>query len=123
VSTSETKKAAKIIKVGSNNGSQKINGPAPFVSRAKYKAEYNQCLSSAVRDARTKAALMAGKLGSKIGAPFNITESPARQHRPSPRMGMAMMSARMEKSNSDSVQVEYAKEEINVKVSVSFYLK
>jgi uncharacterized protein YggE len=74
VETSDIAKIGDVIAVAGKHSVKDIGELTTFVSKEKYKAEYEDCLENAARNAKDKAQKLAKGAGVKIGKVIDITE-------------------------------------------------
>lgn len=118
VETSELDRAGEILQSASKFQQESIQGPNPFVSKARYRAVYRECLEEASADANQKAALLAKALKIKLGKVFDVVEAPQEQSGPRPAPYMAMSKS---VGGAEAAQIEFGKETVKLTLAVSYY--
>ncbi|MCB9095052.1 MAG: SIMPL domain-containing protein [Halobacteriovoraceae bacterium] len=123
VTTSDLKKSGSLFQIANKLGNTQIQGPNPFVSAKKYKENYRECLKVASQDALEKANVLAKSLGAKVGKPLSIVDSVQTPGQPRPMHYKMMMSdsARVA-THEQAPDIEFAKQDIKMNITVSFEL-
>lgn len=117
VETSELKRAGEVLQVAGRMGQENIQGPNPFVSRAKRAKVHSECLKTAAEDANEKAATVAKALNVNLGKAFDAVElTQARSPAPQSYMSMAKSSSR----GGEAANIEYGKETISLSLEVTY---
>lgn len=74
IESSDIGRMGEVIALGIKQGIQEVGGLKTFVSKEKFKAEYDDCLETATRNAKDKAQKLAKGAGVRLGKVMNISE-------------------------------------------------
>jgi len=120
VTTSDIVRVGEIFKIAKDHGANSVQGPFFGLSKALFKKEYEACLDEAVRNARAKAEIMAKSVGSELSGKANVHEIDNGQvYMAKGSRGMDEMAA----AESSAPTVESKKEDVQVNVNATFFLK
>jgi uncharacterized protein len=123
VSTSDIQKISDVIFVASKHNVKEVGSLEMFLSTAENKIVHEDCLQTALLNAKEKAGKMAKALGAGIGEVLTIEETPG-DFRPGPRPFRSVgRSAVAMDSMAGAPQLETKAEDILVNVAASFELK
>lgn len=118
----ETSEIPRIGEVIDQTAKQNVEGGSlsVFVSRERWKSEYQECLSTAIADARGKAERMAKAADSSLGRAISIEEEGTHPvPMPAPMSDRAMI-----KSAGESIPtIDTTAAKMTVRVQVSYELK
>jgi hypothetical protein len=124
VVTSETSRLGELAALASELKVQDISGLQTFVSRETLKAEHENCLEEALKNAKSKAEKLAKSGGARLGGVLEIQEELMTGDSPRPRPLMMAKNAGMAmEASSSSREFEAGTSKVSVSVQASFELQ
>ncbi len=119
VITSDINRVGEIFKVAKNSGANEVVGPRFRLSKSLRKKEYELCLDEASKNARAKAEAIAKSLGVELSAKLIVQENSAG----GPMVYAEMASAAESFKSTAAPAVESKKEDVQVSLSATFFIK
>jgi uncharacterized protein YggE len=122
IETSNIPRIGEAISAAAKLGIKDIGNLNTFVSAQKYKAEYENCLEEASRNARDKAAKLAKGANVSLGKVISIQEGSLERNSPSiQRTSYAVMGVRgMDDSTASVPSIDAKPLDLSVDVTITF---